>query len=418
MAQAPLYHKIMKKTFLLSVFALASLGISAQETVTLELKIDNPLNTPRKDVPVTLDLASQTPISIKSATVYSGTTQLPCQLDDLDGDAKADQLVFVADLPANESATVTVTLSEAETTQAYKPRTRAYIKLRDEKQKHPEVTSISFPGNADLLDMYNSIYGHGAVMETEPVSFRIYMDNRQSVDIYSKTTPQLELDVTGFYTTRDQLAQGYGCDILWAGKSVGAGSFRGYQKGTPCYVDTVRTRTQSVIIDGPVRSIVEVVDKGWTYNGHPIDMVQRYTMWAGHRDVEVDITLKGQKSGDEFCTGVQKLELDNVGFVNHDGLAGSWGNNVPDKGAPDLVEGVGLGVYVGKDNLSTVKEDEFNYLTLLRPDATGKISYNIAFCGNREKGGFADSKQWFEFLKEWQKELQNPVTVSVVNKKV
>ena len=53
-------------------------------------------------------------------------------------------------------------------------------------------------------------------METAPVALRIYMDNRQSVDIYSKTTPQLELDVTGFYTTRDQLAQGYGCDILWA----------------------------------------------------------------------------------------------------------------------------------------------------------------------------------------------------------
>ncbi len=403
----------MKKTIILPVFAVAALGLSAQESVTLSLRVDNPLNQARKDVPVALDIAAHTPISVKSASVLLDGKQLPWQLDDIDGDARADQLAFVTDVPAKGSATVTVTLSEAEGASDFAPRTRAYIKLRDDKYKHPEVVSITFPGNANLLDMYNSIYGHGAVMETEPVAFRIYMDNRQSVDIYSKTTPQLELDVTGFYTTREQLAQSYGCDILWAGKSVGAGSFRGYQNSSPCYVDTVGTRTQTVIIDGPVRSIVEVVDKGWMYNGHPVDMVQRYTVWAGHRDVRVDVALKGMTGTDVFCTGVQKLERDNVGFVNPDGLAGSWGNNVPDKGAEDLVEGVGLGVFVDKANLSTVKEDEFNYLTLLRPDSDGNIGYSIAFCGAREKGGFTGSGQWFDFLNIWKKELQSPCTVTV-----
>ena len=408
----------MKKSIILHILALTALGMSGQETVTLELKIDNPLNVARKDVPVALDIAAQTPISVKSATVLVDGKQLPWQLDDLNGDDKADELAFVTDVPAKGSTKVTVTLSEAAAKAEFTPRTRAYIKLRDEKQKHPEVVSISFPGNANLLDMYNSIYGHGAVMETEPVALRIYMDNRQSVDIYSKTTPQLELDVTGFYTTREQLAQGYGCDILWAGKSVGAGSFRGYQNSTPCYVDSVSTRTQTVITDGPVRSIVEVVDKGWMVIVHPIEMVQRYTMWAGHRDVQVDVALKGQNAADVFCTGVQKLESNNIGFVNPDGLAGSWGSNVPDKGAEDLVEEVGLGVFVDKDNLKSVKEDEFNYLTLLRPGSEGKINYSIAFCGAREKGGFTGSKQWFDFLKIWQNELKAPCKVSVTDKKV
>ena len=199
-----------------------------------------------------LDLASHTHLDIKSATVSCDGKQLPWQLDDINGDDKADQLAFVADIPAKGTSTLSISLSETSTAaKDFEPKTRAYIKLRDEKEKHPEIVSITFPGDANLLDMYNSIYGHGAVMETAPVALRIYMDNRQSVDIYSKTTPQLELDVTGFYTTRDQLAQGYGCDILWAGKSVGAGSFRGYQNSTPCYIDTVSTRTQTVITSGP-----------------------------------------------------------------------------------------------------------------------------------------------------------------------
>lgn len=408
----------MKKLILLPLLALG-LSATAGETVNLTLKIDNPLGISRKDYPVVLDLASHTHLDIKSATVSCDGKQLPWQLDDINGDDKADQLAFVADIPAKGTSTLSISLSETSTAaKAFEPKTRAYIKLRDEKEKHPEIVSITFPGDANLLDMYNSIYGHGAVMETAPVALRIYMDNRQSVDIYSKTTPQLELDVTGFYTTRDQLAQGYGCDILWAGKSVGAGSFRGYQNSTPCYIDTVSTRTQTVITSGPVRSIVEVVDKGWIYNGHPVDMVQRYTMWAGHRDVEVSVNLKGYKAGDVFCTGVQKLENDNVGFVNPDGLAGSWGNNVPDKGAPDLVEGVGLGLIADKANLSSVREDEFNYLTMLHPDAQGNINYHIAFCGAREKGGFNSSEKWFDFLKTWKQETDAPCTISVTSKEI
>ena len=80
-------------------------------------------------------------------------------------------------------------------------QTDAYIKLHDKNAKHPRILSITYPGDANTLDMYNSIYGHGAVIENPWVAYRVYMDNRQSLDLYVKQTPQLELDVTGFYTT-------------------------------------------------------------------------------------------------------------------------------------------------------------------------------------------------------------------------
>lgn len=269
-----------------------------------------------------------------------------------------------------------------------------YIKLHDKNAKHPRIEAITFPGDADTREMYNSIYGHGGVIENPWVAYRVYMDNRQSLDLYVKQTPQLELDVTGFYTTPAQLEEGYGCDVLWAGQSVGAGSFRGYQ-GQPVTIDTVASRTQRVIDD----HTLQLIDKDWIFNSHPIQMVQTYSMLPDSRDLMVEIQLEGYTPEDVFATGVQKLETDNSGFIQPSGIAASWGSNVPDKKHPELVEEVGLAIQVNPENIVEAKEDDINYLFLLKPDKNGKISYKVIAAGNREKEGFKDASAWFSYIK-------------------
>lgn len=276
-------------------------------------------------------------------------------------------------------------------------QTDAYIKLYDRKDKHPRILSITFPGNADRLDMYNAIYGHGAVIENPWVAYRVYMDNRQSLDLYVKATPKLELDETGFYTTREQLDKGYGCDVLWAGKSIAAGSFRGWDGKEPVTIDDVESRTQTVLND----SSVLVYDKAWKFNGRDIDMEQIYTMKGDSRDLWVEVTLKGYGPDDIFCTGIQKLEADNRGTVSPLGWAASWGNNVPDKGgAPDLVETVGLGIIVDPVNIVRTMETDLNYLVLVRPDVNGRIRYRISATGSREKDGFKGFDAWKKYMEE------------------
>ena len=272
--------------------------------------------------------------------------------------------------------------------------TDAYIKLYDHHNKHPRINSITYPGDANNLDMYNSIYGHGAVIENPWVAYRVYMDNRQSLDLYVKQTPRLELDVTGFYTTPEQMQQGCGCDVLWAGKSVAAGSFRGWDGKTPLTIDSVASRTQTV----PDRKTVIVKDKDWRYNGHNIDMTQKYTVCGNSRDLDVEITLEGYTPDDIFCTGIQKLESNNQGFIKPQGFAASWGENIPDKNHPELVETVGLGIIVSPDNIIKVMEDDVNYLVLLRPDKDGKIRYKVIATGSREKDGIKNFKDWGEYI--------------------
>lgn len=273
--------------------------------------------------------------------------------------------------------------------------TDAYIKLFDHHGKHPRILSVTYPGDANTLDMYNSIYGHGAVIENPWVAFRVYMDHRQSLDLYVKQKPQIELDITGFYTTPEQLSEGYGRDVLWAGQSVAAGSFRGWQNSTSVAIDTVAERKQTVISP----SSVEVFDKEWQYNGHKIDMIQKYSMKGDSRDLWVEITLDGYEDSDLFCTGIQKLESNNEGFILPEGVAASWGKNIPDKAVPDIEDQVGLSIFIDPQYIVDSLEDDLNYLFIVRPDKEGRIRYRIVASGDREKEGFKTADQWFDYVK-------------------
>lgn len=379
--------------------------------LTLTVTVSNPINEPREAVPVVIPVG-QDGKEINSVTI-KGKPEIAWQLDDLDDDGRADELVFLVDMKPKATQTYTITLSEENRATDFTPGTNAYIRLNDKNKKHPKIQAIAFPGDADNRQMYSSIYGHGAVLEGLYNAIRVYMDNRQSVDLYAKNTPRLELEETGFYTTREQLEKGYGRDVLWAGTSVALGSFRGYQNSTPVTIDTVTTRSQRIVTTGPVRSVIEISDRGWIYNGKPVEMRQRYTVYDRHRDYNVEIKLTGASKNDVFCTGVQKLAVDNKGFISDTGLAGSWGTNTPDKNMADITDTIGLGIFVPAANLSSVKEDEVNYLTMLRPDSKGVINYSFTSGAVRDSASPHSADEWFAHLKKWQKLKENPVKVTV-----
>lgn len=280
----------------------------------------------------------------------------------------------------------------------------AQLKLWDSHLRYPKINEIEFEGADSALATYDAIYGHGAMWESEYVGFRVYMDHRQSIDLYGKKLPQLELDSTNFYSNAQWMARGYGEDILFAGQSVAAGSFRGWENGRPTYIEQVAARGQRIVLPGPDMVVVEVWDRDWQYQGRTLQMTQRYTMLRGHRDVQIDIFLEGVTDDDIFCTGVQKLELDNQGLMDEQrGLVGSWGRNVPDKAHPELIEGLGIGVTVPREYLVRLQEDSLNYLCLIHP-VDGHIRYHLAVAADMQlDGGYHDAPTWFQWLKRWSR---------------
>ncbi|WP_366142047.1 DUF4861 family protein, partial [uncultured Duncaniella sp.] len=64
-------------------------------------------------------------------------------------------------------------------------------------------------------------------------------------------------------------------------------------------------------------------------------------------------------------------------------------------------------------NLKSVKEDDVNYLTILRPDKNGEIRYSFTSGALRDSASPHSAADWFKHLREWEVLKKNPVKVKV-----
>lgn len=397
-------------------FALAALNTisvyAAEQKDSVEIIVENIWDKPKLNEPVVLKF-KDLPIAsdCSGVSVFSDTGEIPVQLDDLDSDSRYDELVFVSDIPAKSSRRFVIKVTQNK--KEYASRVYAQMKLNDNKGNFPQISSMTVPGNTNTGHIYDALFHHGPAFESELVGYRIYFDHRQSIDLYGKKLKRLELGDTNFYTTPQQRSEGYGCDVLWAGTSVGLGAFRGWDGNNYVTIDSVETRTGSILSSGPLRSIIEYRDHNWKINGRNFDVVQRYAIYAGHRDVNVSINFSEDPDNMIFCTGIQKLEKNNTGFLS-EGLAGSWGSNFPEKSdtIKNPLETLGLGIFVPHNYVCETKEDPSNYLMLLK-SYNKAINYNIVFYSEKEEDGIRGSRNWFEYLDVWREELLHPCKIMI-----
>ena len=408
---------MMKRyTFLLtSLLWLAALCASAQEDLTLTVELKNTWDKTRQDAPAVIRLADlQAGFPIRSAVVRDARQEIPSQLDDLDGDLLPDELAFVIDLPARGTRQVTVTLSATKTQKTYPPRVFAQMLVRDTKKgKHAPVQSITVPGTTNF---YNMLYGHGPMFESELVGYRIYFNEKQTIDPYGKFNKGLELEKSQFYPNDAQLAQGFGDDVLLVGNSCGVGTLKGWDGQKATHVKPIASRTERILASGPIRTVVEVEVKGWAYQGSELSMTQRYLLYAGHRDLRIETTFARPLRNEVFCTGVQDIMgNETVAYSDHQGLAGSWGRHWP---VTDTVkyakETIGIATYIPRKYVLQEVKDADNYLyTLSAPGQTGFHHYTM-FTSRKETFGYSTAEEWFAYLQEWKDELEHPVEINIL----
>lgn len=408
---------MMKRyTFLLtSLLWLAALCASAQEDLTLTVELKNTWDKTRQDAPAVIRLADlQAGFPIRSAVVRDARQEIPSQLDDLHGDLLPDELAFVIDLPARGTRQVTVTLSATKTQKTYPPRVFAQMLVRDTKKgKHAPVQSITVPGTTNF---YNMLYGHGPMFESELVGYRIYFNEKQTIDPYGKFNKGLELEKSQFYPNDAQLAQGFGDDVLLVGNSCGVGTLKGWDGQKATHVKPIAGRTERILASGPIRTVVEVEVKGWAYQGSELSMTQRYLLYAGHRDLRIETTFARPLRNEVFCTGVQDIMgNETVAYSDHQGLAGSWGRHWP---VTDTVkyakETIGIATYIPRKYVLQEVKDADNYLyTLSAPGQTGFHHYTM-FTSRKETFGYSTAEEWFAYLQEWKDELEHPVEINIL----
>lgn len=396
--------------------AVLLLACQANAQVTIQLQLTNPTKMERTDAPVVVNLSEYN--DVRSAMVTIDGVEQPCQLDDLDQDGRFDELAFVTDFTKKQKKDAIVTLFNNGEPRQYAPRTYAEMVMRNskvkEKNKHDiYISSITVDKETANSNSYNILHHHGVAFESELIALRIYLDQRQTLDLYGKFHEGLELKETQFYTSDEQKQQGYGDDVLWVGNTFGLGAMRGWDGTAPTLLSDYQRRTQRILATGPVRTIVEVKDDGWrvTPTALPVNMTIRYTLYGGHRDIDVDVTFNRNVPDLQFSTGIINVK-NSEEFSDKDGLRACWGTDWP---ATDTLkwkrETVGLAIYMpAKYRVKEMEANTDNYAYVVKADGN-KIHYSLSYTSDNEDFGYHSAKTWFDFVKLWRKQLEAPIEV-------
>ena len=403
-----------RNLMMLAILATTASTALAQQALTVS--VSNPSKSVRMDEPVVIPLQQYG--DIRSAVVTLNGKEIPCQLDDLDQDETYDELCFLADLQGKQKQEYTVTLYTEGEPRQYPARVYAEMLMRNDKVKEKNrhnnfIESITARG--DCANSYNLQHHHGVDFESELNGIRIYFDQRQTIDLYGKFKKGLELKETQFYTTKQQKAEGYGDDVLWVGNTFGLGAFRGWNGSEPTMIEPVRSRTQRVISYGPLRTIVEIYDRGWkAEEGKPaLNMLLRYTQYAGHRDTDVDVIFNRPVAEFNFSTGIINVK-ESEEYSDKKGLRACWGTDWPSTDTINFKrETVGLGICIPQQYIrSEQPANKDNYAFVVGTESN-RMNYKIIYCSDNETFGYHSAKEWFEFLREWKKEVEQPIAVSI-----
>jgi len=302
---------------------------------------------------------------------------------------------------------------------------------KKERHCYP-ITEACEPAWDPEYDTYHMFHHHGVAVESELMAYRIYFDKKQTIDVYCKRTPRLELATSYWYPNDSLLAEGYGDDILRVGGTVGVGTVK-YWHDKLYHIEDVGERQQWILSKSRKKATIAVSDVDWTVpdgkEDSPltrtmVNLAAEYTIRAGHRDMRCDVRVSKPIEG--LCTGVQKIPAKGanhqsqiINYQLQNGvLLASWGTDWPVNDTVKYAkETVGLGVFIPKECAGEMVQDQSNNLCLLKvqsgePDLDGIPSYRAHFyltaCGaTKENHPIATTaEEWFDYLRNWAKGLK------------
>jgi unsaturated chondroitin disaccharide hydrolase len=278
------------------------------------------------------------------------TTELPSQADDLDGDGKSDELAFQIGLKAGQTRIVTVAYGEE----------AAILRLRSRYTQRTQAK-------------YSARY-EGPGWESEENSWRIYFDKRNAIDLYGKRRPGLYLDLFSSSDYIYHMEGPMGRDIFKVEPTLGIGVVAALVDGKPQRVEEVAERRWRVLASGPVRSICEVEYKGWKAGGRTVDLVSRFTIWAGEHGFEHRVTISDPAGLELLAAAPRKPGIDPLPLSLPPAARGvaTWGHQVVVPGTragttelPD--ENLGIAVLLPKDSGEGMLSSDANYLFRVSP---------------------------------------------------
>lgn len=406
----------MKKIHLILVLILFLL-LSCRQKNGIRVEIKNTLNKNVSDRLIRVNLADIPAADAHKLAVLDGQNQLPSQLVDRDGDGKMEQLAFLVDLTANQ--TKQIAIREINGKKFFRQRAHAEISekrdytLVDGVYKGGHFVSVKQTKTPPEHKDHNLFYKcEGPCWESDKVGYRIYLDWRNSIDIFGKKVSDMVLPVVGH--RKDQSGNdtyhtmsSWGMDIFKVGNSLGLGTFAAYADGK---VEKV-SRTDSVLCtitnDGPIFAGINTKYYGWQFNNQKIDLQTTLSIAAGSRLTSYNLDINGNYHS--FCTGVAKhpdtelfkeLNEDSWGYIALWGKQSLAGDNL------------GIAVFFHSKYKPELTEDDLSYIVLLHP-LQNNIQYYFSACWEQEPQGIQTKEQFVGYLRDTVERLNHPVEVHI-----
>ncbi|MGA2326984.1 MAG: DUF4861 family protein [Bryobacteraceae bacterium] len=264
------------------------------------------------------------------------TVELPSQADDLDGDGKYDEVAFQVDLKPKQTRIVTLAYGDQATV----------LRLRSRYRKR---TGARF-----------STRYEGLGWESEEAAWRIYCDQRNAIDLFAKRRPGLYLDLLAspeyVYHSETPLGPGIGSVVAVIGDQAQA-------------IADVAERKWRVLASGPVRSIAEMEYQGWKIGGRAVNLISRFTQWAGEHGFEHRIAVSDSQDVALAAALPRKAQ---AGRVEASPAAGvqviaTWGRD----------DALGIAILIRQERSAGVLADAANYLVRLAPQG-GSAEWYVA----------------------------------------
>ncbi|MCV9389070.1 DUF4861 domain-containing protein [Reichenbachiella ulvae] len=263
---------------------IAGMALLAACQQTPVLIVDNSLPIDVEETPIVISRSAiEAKLQLTEGefpVVMKGAELFPQQLDDLDGDGEWDEIALIA--PTQANTPVQLELNKTEEYPVFDQRTSVYLGIdyqrsdnfieKDSEVRSPENIAMKYPM------MYQM---EGPAWENDKVGFRLYFDSRNGKDIFGKTTAEMVLSRAGTKKQNYHELDDWGMDVLKVGNSLGAGAIAMLHADTLVPLRNTASGEYETLIEGPVRTIFEVRQKGWDTPLGSIDVTERISIWAG-----------------------------------------------------------------------------------------------------------------------------------------
>jgi Domain of unknown function (DUF4861) len=320
--------------------------------------------------------------------------EIPSQVDDLDGDGKGDELVWVKTLLPGEKTKLWCYYTPGGAAQrVYPPRTDAAM-------------------DWDKGTLANIGW------ESEKAAYRLYYGQIEAFGKKSNGNEPDRLILADLGKSKSSYhnMQDWGMDVLHVGNASGLGGLSIWEDGNrlPLVIPGGKGDLQirrSIVARGPVRSLARVEFSGLKGKLGEYRVRLDMSAFAGNPYSRQEVTV-WSPDGKEvvYGPGLQKLAHDDWFALSASGVLASWGNGY--EGAGDI----GLGVMYRPEEYAGFAEGEFDrYIKLRAPSGQARAHW---IYGDWRKGfpnpTAPTARDWALRVEDLALQLRSPVTVRIV----